>query len=204
MKFRRVFFGVWAVAAVVAAALLVVRLSSHDGRTTQQQPSPAASSIAAPVPSSANPSSSPSPTSVDDPVTENPLRVTKRSAFTDLVVEYEEAYRTADSPAKEARLAKLATPRYMSDHRPPANETIKGGDVVIHISPDMTKTILTVSQPGSNPNIRYVGVAPMESTTRTENGKEKVVMPWSLLDQTQPHATTWVLVNGAWEVDQER
>lgn len=185
-------------AAWLTLVVVVVLAGAYLLFTHQPQPQEGAS----PAPSrSASAPATAAPTLVGP--TTNPLAVTTPDEFTQRVLDFEEAYQMRDRPDGLSRLAKFGTEQYVKDHTPPpgGKYTLPARNTVITVSRDLSKTAVVVT--GQEPAVRYISVTPVISTSRPDaNGALQPVD--TDIPTHQTHATTWILIDGVWRVNQER
>lgn len=165
-------------AAIVAAVMM--RGGASDS-TSEAPPSP--SFTATPVVTSSA-STSPAGSS---------CQLTSRSGFSELVLDYEQAYLSPDSPAKAAVIGRLATKHYIDSYHAVSNPNQKGSDTVITVNRDLSRSVICMTQPAGNGAVRYVDVTAMISTSHTDTEFH-----------APAHSTTWILVGKQWMLDQER
>ena len=188
----------WLVVAMVVGAIIWFAATTGSHTAAEQsssQETAARSATASPTPPL---SIAPVPSSRAT----NPAAVTRIDAFTERVLAYEEAYRSPETPDRDAQIAMYATTAYIAAHASPPPSTEHGGDVIVRISRDLAATEVVITPDDPTATTRYVNVKATATTVRRDSaGKETVVLGALHLPD---HATTWVLDQGVWKVTAER
>lgn len=188
-------FGVIILAVIIAAIIVGVihktSASAPRDNAPSSSPSPPTPSTSTSPPSLPAPPAPPAVVSSCHKAIDVPAPATAEQGFVDRIWEYEAAYLSGDTITWNATMQKLATVKYQTENRRPANQTPSA--ILTSIIPDGSIVSWTDNATQTERTVSTI------VCILIKDGTQALTLPYSV----PAHYTTWIKTESGWLIDHE-